>query len=83
MNPELVEVLHRKLAAGGELFFQSDVFELALDALAVLEQAPGLFANVAGAWSFLRESPYPAKSLREVRCEEKGMRIWRLLYRRV
>jgi tRNA (guanine-N7-)-methyltransferase len=83
VTPELIEVIHRKLAAGGELFFQSDVWDLALDALAVIEGAPALFTNVAGPWTFLRENPYSAKSLREVRCEERGMRIWRMLYRRV
>jgi tRNA (guanine-N7-)-methyltransferase len=83
VTPELVEVIHRKLGDGGELFFQSDVWDLALDALAVIEAAPTLFENVAGPWSFLRENPYSAKSLREVRCEERGMRIWRMLYRRL
>jgi tRNA (guanine-N7-)-methyltransferase len=83
MNDELVEVLHRKIRPGGELFFQSDVFDLALDALAVLEAAPDRFANLHGPWSFARDNPYGAKSLREVRCEERGMRIWRLWYRRV
>ena len=32
-------MLRRKLRIGGELFFQSDVFDLALDAMAVLEDA--------------------------------------------
>jgi tRNA (guanine-N7-)-methyltransferase len=82
MNEELVDVLHRKLRADGELFFQSDVFDLALDALAVLEMAPEKFANVDGPWSFARANPYGAQSLREVRCEERGMRIWRMCYRR-
>ncbi len=83
MNDELVEVLHRKLGRGGELFFQSDVFDLALDAMAVLEAAPTLFANERGPWSFVRDNPYGAKSLRELRCEERGLRIWRMCYRRV
>lgn len=82
VTPELVEALHRKLRPGGELFFQSDVWDLALDAMSVIEAAPELFENVAGPWSFLRENPYGAKSLREVRCEERAMRIWRILYRR-
>lgn len=83
VTPELVATLHRKLAPAGELFFQSDVWDLALDALAVFEDAPTLFTNVAGPWSFLRDNPFGAKSLREVRCEERGLRIWRMLYRRV
>lgn len=83
MNDELVDVLHHKLRDDGELFFQSDVFDLALDAMAVLESAPDRFANVLGPWSFVRDNPYDAKSLREVRCEERGMRIWRMCYRRI
>ncbi|HEX9101878.1 MAG TPA: tRNA (guanosine(46)-N7)-methyltransferase TrmB [Polyangia bacterium] len=83
MNDELVDVLHKKLRAGGELFFQSDVFDLALDAMAALEDAPDRFANVGGPWSFVRENPYGARSLREVRCEQRGMRIWRMCYRRL
>lgn len=79
VTSDLVEVLRRKLATDGELFFQSDVFDLALDAMAVLE-ASGL-RNEDGPWSFSRVSPYAAKSLREVRCEEKGGRIWRMRYR--
>jgi tRNA (guanine-N7-)-methyltransferase len=83
MNDELVEVLHRKLRPDGELFFQSDVYDLALDALAVLESAADKFANVHGPWSFARTNPYGARSLRELRCEERGMRIWRMCYRRL
>jgi tRNA (guanine-N7-)-methyltransferase len=83
MNDELVAVIHDKLRANGELFFQSDVFDLALDAMAVLEDANERFANVLGAWSFVRDNDYGAKSLREVRCEERGMRIWRMCYRRL
>ena len=83
MNEELVEVLHRKLRKGGEIFFQSDVFDLALDAMAVLEDASARFANVDGPWSFAPANVYGARSLREVRCEDRGLRIWRMCYRRV
>ena len=83
MTPELVETLHRKIAPGGELFFQSDVWDLALDALAVIEDAPALFRNLLGPWSFTRENPFGVQSLREVRCEARGERIWRMRYVRV
>jgi len=82
VNDELVDVLHSKLRPGGELFFQSDVFDLALDAMVVLESATDYFANVNGPWSFVRDNPYGARSLREARCEDRGMRIWRMCYRR-
>jgi tRNA (guanine-N7-)-methyltransferase len=83
VNPELVETLHRKIAPGGELFFQSDVWELALDALAVLEDFPSLFRNLGGPWSFVRDNPFGARSLREVRCEGRQERIWRMHYVRI
>lgn len=69
------------LRPGGELFFQSDVFDLALDAMCVLEQTPGL-RNVQGEWSFLCANPYQAQSLREVRVLEKGLPVWRILYKK-
>jgi tRNA (guanine-N7-)-methyltransferase len=81
VTPELAALLARTLRQGGELFFQSDVWEVALDALAVLEGEPSLH-NERGPWSFLPENPYGARSLREVRCLERGLPIWRLLYRK-
>jgi tRNA (guanine-N7-)-methyltransferase len=80
VTPELAETLQRKLRPDGELFFQSDVFDLALDAMSVLEAEPARFDNRSGPWSFMRVNPYDARSLREVRCEERGRRIWRMLY---
>jgi tRNA (guanine-N7-)-methyltransferase len=82
VTPELAATLHRKLRPGGELFFQSDVFDLALDAMSVLEAQSERFVNFDGAWSFARRNPYGARSLREVRCEERGLRIWRMRYQR-
>jgi tRNA (guanine-N7-)-methyltransferase len=79
MTAELAEILSNKLVPGGELLFQSDIWTLGIEAMAVLEGEPTL-ANTQGAWSFLRDNPYDAKSLREVRVEEDGVRVWRLLY---
>lgn len=79
MTPELAAALTQALRPGGELFFQSDVFELALDAMAVLEQTPGL-RNARGEWSFLGRNPYGVESLREVRVQERGLPVWRILY---
>jgi tRNA (guanine-N7-)-methyltransferase len=81
ITPELAATLARKLCPGGELFFQSDVFELALDAMAVLEDEPAL-RNLDEPWSFARANPYGARSLREARCEARGLRIWRMRYLR-
>lgn len=81
VTPELVETLLELLAPDGEIFFQSDIWDLALDAMAVFEAEPRL-ANARGEWSFLRASPFPARSLREDRVAERGLPIWRILYRR-
>jgi tRNA (guanine-N7-)-methyltransferase len=84
LTPEVARILIHQLAPGGLLFFQSDVFDLALEAMAVLEEVGETMGlrNQAGPWSFITANPWAAKSLREVRCEERGMRIWRLLYLR-
>jgi tRNA (guanine-N7-)-methyltransferase len=81
MSPGLADEIARVLAGAGDLFVQTDIFALALDAMAAFEAHPA-FSNVAGAWSFCRENPYGAKSRRERQCETEETRIWRLLYRR-
>jgi tRNA (guanine-N7-)-methyltransferase len=80
LDPLLVREICSKLRDGGELFFQSDIFDLALEMLA-LGESEG-FVNCSGAWSFTARNPFGAKSLREVRCEEKGLRIWRVHFRK-
>jgi tRNA (guanine-N7-)-methyltransferase len=83
IGPELMTEIHRALAPRGELFVQTDIFELALDAMGALEgMAPARFANAHAPWSFLPANPYAAKSRRERQCEGEGTRVWRLLYRR-
>ncbi|HEY5451930.1 MAG TPA: hypothetical protein VIQ54_24420 [Polyangia bacterium] len=82
IGPGLMAEIGRALAAGGELYVQTDIFALALDAMAALE-GDDAFVNAAGAWTFLRANPYDAKSRRERQCEAEGVRVWRLLYRRM
>jgi tRNA (guanine-N7-)-methyltransferase len=83
IGPELMAEIHRALAPDGELFVQTDIFDLALEAMGALEgMAPGRFVNAHAPWSFLPANPYPAKSRRERQCEGEGARVWRLLYRR-
>jgi tRNA (guanine-N7-)-methyltransferase len=79
LTPELAAQMAEVLVPAGELFFQSDVFEVALEAMAELEAEP-LLGNAGGEWSFTRDNPYGVRSRREWRCEERGHRIWRLLY---
>jgi tRNA (guanine-N7-)-methyltransferase len=67
------------LETTGELFFQSDVWELALDALALFEENE-LLENVCGPWTFLRANPFGARTAREDACLGESRPIWRLLY---
>jgi tRNA (guanine-N7-)-methyltransferase len=83
IGPGLMAAIGRALAPGGELYVQTDIFALALDAMAAMEAlAEDGFVNTAGAWTFLRANPYDAKSRRERQCETEGVRVWRLLYRK-
>ena len=65
----------------GFFFFQSDVFELALEALEILEARDDV-VNVAGAWSFSKKGPLQTPTRRQRYCEEKGLPIWRLWYKK-
>lgn len=84
VDPGMLEVVARQLKPGGELHFASDVFELALAAMAELEgaEAHGLgFRNVLGEWSFERRNPCDASSRREDTTLGRGQRVWRMRYR--
>jgi tRNA (guanine-N7-)-methyltransferase len=83
ITDELGRDIVRLLQPAGELFVQTDVWELALDALGVFEPLDAELHNCAGAWSFWkRGNPFGAQSWREERCERNGWPIWRLYYRR-
>lgn len=84
MDAELAEIVADCLRPDGELFFQSDIFDLSLDAMAVLEES-GRFTNLAGPpWSYWkRANPYGSRSRREEVCEADGLPIWRIWYRKV
>jgi tRNA (guanine-N7-)-methyltransferase len=69
--------------AGADVFIQSDVWDIALDAMATFER-DDRFANTAGGdWTFWRGgNPYGVRSWREQNAEETGLPIWRIRYRR-
>jgi tRNA (guanine-N7-)-methyltransferase len=81
--PELIDALAAALEPGGEVSVMTDIFDIALEAMAVLEgDAQERFTNTRAPWTFLRESPWaPSKSRRERQCEGEGTKVWRLLYR--
>ena len=84
MSPELAAEVFDLLAEGGEIYVASDVFDIALDAMSVLEHdCSRRFVNLREPWTFLRESPFAARSRRERQCEAEAIHIWRLAYRRI
>jgi tRNA (guanine-N7-)-methyltransferase len=78
----LADGIARVARPGGEVFVQTDVWDIALDAMTVFER-DGRFGNAADEWSFWRAgNPYGVRSWREQNAEETGLMIWRMLYRR-
>ena len=66
---------------GAQLFVQTDVWDIALDALRAFE-LDARFVNQAGEWTFWRAgNPFGVRSWREQNAEATGLTIWRLLYR--
>jgi tRNA (guanine-N7-)-methyltransferase len=78
----LLDHLARLIAVGGELFIQTDVEERAQAIDALLREHPA-FEPARGASFAIEENPFGAKSNREVRAEEDGLPVHRLLARRV
>jgi tRNA (guanine-N7-)-methyltransferase len=84
VGQELVDQMLDSLSPDGEVHVATDIFDIALDAMAVLEREnPRRFLNLREPWSFLRNSHFTARSRRERYCEDHGIRIWRLAYRRL
>lgn len=89
VSPLLIADIGAALCPGGEMFVQTDIFAIALEAMATLEGDAGdtgldnRFENALSPWSFYPQNPYGALSRRERQCETEGTAIWRLLYRRV
>jgi tRNA (guanine-N7-)-methyltransferase len=81
--PELIDALAIALQPGGEVSVMTDIFDIAIEAMAVLEGDPlERFTNTRAPWTFLTASPWaPSKSRRERQCEGEGTKVWRLLYR--
>lgn len=83
VDPVLADQIAHVLRPGGELFVQSDVWDIALDAMATFD-ADARFHNEAGEWSFWKQgNPYGVRSWREQNAEETGLPIWRIMYARV
>src|SRR3569623_359328 len=78
----LLAELATKLEPGGEIHVMTDIFDIALEAMASLEEeGPGTFVNAHAPWSFHPGPLWNARSRREVQCDREQKRVWRLLYR--
>ena len=76
LDADLVAACVDALRPGGELFFQSDVWDLSLEALATFEEEARLENLGGGPWSFWRAgNPYGVKSRRELSVEADGLPI--------
>jgi tRNA (guanine-N7-)-methyltransferase len=83
IDDALAEGIAHALRAGGDLFVQTDVWDIALDAMSTFD-GDDRFANVAGEWTFWRAgNPYGARSWREQNAEATGLPIWRMRYTRL
>jgi tRNA (guanine-N7-)-methyltransferase len=79
VNEDLIDQLAALLTSTGEIHVATDIFDIALDAMAALERSR--LRNLREPWSFLRASRFGARSWRERHCEADGIKIWRLAYR--
>ena len=83
INTELAHDIHWLLESEGEVLMQTDVWDVALEVLDIFEALDEHFANRAGPWSFWKDgNPYGVRSNREQACQEAGLPIWRIWYRR-
>jgi tRNA (guanine-N7-)-methyltransferase len=83
VDEALCRCVHHQLRPGGELHLATDIYDLALDAMAQLEDealSDLQLENLAGPWSFSRENPCRAESRREATTRARGQRVWRLRY---
>ena len=82
INDQLLRQLHGVLEAEGDVFIQSDVFDVALDAMSVFERCDDIYENMVAPWTFWKDgNPFSVRSWREMNAEETGLSIWRTRYR--
>jgi len=82
LTAEILAQLVLSLEPRGEIFYQTDVWALAIESLALLEGSAEL-RNAGEEWTFFKQNPYGVKSSREMACEEEERPIWRMLFRSI
>lgn len=81
LGPKLMQEAARLLVDAGEVFVQTDVDYRAEGYGRVLANAPD-FEPADGQIGNLEKNPFGVRSLREMKCEEVGLPIYRYLFRR-
>ena len=81
VSPDIIAQSVRVLKDGGELFVQTDVAYRAEQYLEILSDSDCL--TPAEGNGTISENPFDARSLREKKCIETGLPIFRILFRRI
>ncbi len=81
-SPDLAGSIARVLGPNGVLAVQTDIWDLGLEALEILELSDD-FVNLLGEWTFAPDNIFGARTRREGFCLENGEKIWRLRFRKV
>ncbi|MEO7539202.1 MAG: tRNA (guanosine(46)-N7)-methyltransferase TrmB [Pyrinomonadaceae bacterium] len=76
VNAELVEAVVDKLAVGGQIFVQTDIEFLAEEMFELFRADKRLVKDPAG------NSPFPVKTEREKAVEDKGLPIYRAIFKK-
>jgi tRNA (guanine-N7-)-methyltransferase len=74
VNPELVDAVLAKLAAGGRIFVQTDI-EFLAEEMFVLFRASETLREMA-----IDENPFPVKTEREKAVEDKRLPVYRAMF---
>ena len=84
VDDALADQIAAAVRPGADVFVQTDIWEIAIDAMATFDgDRHERFENAAGEWSFWRHgNPYGVRSWREENAETTGLPVWRMLYRR-
>lgn len=78
---DLASAIARVLTPDGVLAVQTDIWNLGLEALEILEISDD-FVNELGEWTFAPTNIYEARTQREAGCIKRDEKVWRLRFQR-
>ncbi len=79
---DLAGTIAQVLTPDGVLAVQTDIWDLGLEALEILELSDE-FENLCGEWTFAPTNVFGAQTRREGFCLENGEKVWRLRFAKV